>query len=703
MAYKKISIALFFFALIAIIAILPPLYSQDFERTTHAIDVMGAQEKEKAERELREVPPKPQIAELEETAAPKEEKEEEKFFIKKINLAGCVSFTPESFSVIVQKYENKKVSLADMDTLAREIEKEYLRRGIIAAVIVVPQEIKEETVTLQVVETRMGKLHIPDMKYYRKDRLAYYWRILPDEVLRFDKISRSIQLMNKNPDREVRVSLHAGTRPGTTDALLSAKTNFPLHFTSSFDNEGDTFTGRSRQSYGIRHNNLLGRDDMLLASYTFGREFSGFYAYHNVPISPFGTSLFYGYNYTRSHPTKEYGPYDLVSRTSNTSISVRQDIFRKDAYLGDVFLGFDAKDKSLHTISGLNTLDRARIFNVGANLTYRHPESTTTVSPQFSQGVTAFGASGKNNPYASRGARPDFSRFTLGLQHKRLLPLGMQVNQRFKGQVASAKLTPQEELYLGGIDSVRGYPASDYLADNGVLDSVELLIPPFFIPADWRIPYAEAPLKEQVSPVVFVDHGWGMRRGALSGDEKRSVTMLSAGAGLRFRLFNQAFLRLEWGFPLGANRPVSQTEHSRFHFSVDFQDRLPQERERIQLLVEEDNVNQWARHLVDAELNQPASPLKQKLCHWLYRAEVIYKQGRLQEAKEIYEKIYLLGESLQRQVVDYVRGCLTQEKWLREKHALALSYEKEGKLEEAKHLWEQISQEAKPGPLVLEF
>ena len=47
-------------------------------------------------------------------------------------------------------------------------------------------------------------------------------------------MSKSIQLMNKNADRDVSATLHAGKKPGTTDVLLDVKTRFPIHFFGSF-------------------------------------------------------------------------------------------------------------------------------------------------------------------------------------------------------------------------------------------------------------------------------------------------------------------------------------------------------------------------------------------------------------------------------------------------------------------------------------
>jgi len=541
-------------------------YSQTaLEQAVRESDIMKEELKAKREQ-LKKVPEKAPEIEIKERPPLKEEK---KFFVKKINLVGCESFSPQDFSVLTNKYENKEVTFTELDNLCKEIEQEYIKRGIVAAVFIPQQEIINQTITLQVVEARMGELQINDHKYFKKNRLSYYWKVKQDEILRYDKVSQSLQEMNKNPDRKVRAVLHAGKKPRTTDVLLEPKTTFPVHLISSYDREGVIASGKSRTGVGFKHNNLLGLDDTLIGGTTFGNDFNGEYAYHSIPITGRGTNLIYGYSHSSTRPKKDVTEFGIKSLSDSYSISLHQDIFKKADYLGDVYAGFEANDKTIKVSSEPANRDRLRIFNIGTSLQLRSFGSVTIINPEVFQGVDAFGASQNHNPMASRGAHSLFTKFNLALLHKRILPFGLQTNLKFKSQVSSTKLTPQEEFNLGGIDSVRGYPAADYQADNGINTSIEILSPAFFLPRDWKCAISKEPLRDIITPLIFVDYGWGMRRGALP-TEKREVSMLGAGAGIRFKLFNKAYLRLEWGFPLG-DRPLTQGGHSQFHFAVDFE------------------------------------------------------------------------------------------------------------------------------------
>ena len=672
----------------------------NIESATREVDRMGEEAKGRAKKLERTPSRKPAEIKIEEVPAQKGEKA---FLVKKINLTGVESFSTQEFASLVSKYENKEVTLTDLNILAKDIEQAYLEKGVIAAVFVPPQEIKEGTVTLQVVEAKLGALQIQEQPFFNKQRLKYYWRTRPGETLHYDKISKDLKMMNKNPDREVKSALTAGEKPGTTDVVLAAKTQFPLHMLSSFDKEGVTSSGKSRLGFGARHNNFLGLDDMLLTGYTYGADFSGFYAYHNIPVSPFGTSLIYGYSQSVSTPKKEFTPLGIQSEAKNSSVSLYQDLYRKDNYLGETYLTFDAKDKTIEMNKGTFNRDRLRVFRVGGNLLRRDIASNTSLSAEVSQGVEAFGATSDNNPLASRGAKPSFNKFITGIQYKRNLPLGLQASLKTQYQFSHQKLTPQEEFGLGGINSVRGYPADDYLADNAVLASTELLAPAFFIPQGWRIPYASDSVRDQTTLVAFADYGHGSRMQPATS-EKKSKNLLGVGAGVRFNVFNQALLRLEWGFPLAGNHPITESGRSRFHFSVDFQDRFPEELERIAKEMEENEIQRISWQLVNDELAKENSPVREKMVSALTEAREYSRLGKLNEAKEAYSKMLELAKSLYQQSEDYVRVAFKKEDQLKgyRKHAITLS--KLGQLEEAKKEWGKIIEEGlQTQPLSLNF
>jgi len=660
--------------------------------------------RQQVERRFQETTPRkaPKIKD----AIPEEKEEGPPFAVTAITIEGVKTFPLDDFKAIAAKYENKEETLSDLKILAKEIEREYLRKGVIAACFLPPQDVKEGMVTLQVVEAKMGDLEVKKMRYFSEDRIKYYWAVERGDVMQYDKISRSIQFINKNPDRMARAALHAGDKPETTDVTIEAATNFPIHITATLDHEGAPSTGKLRKGIGLVDNNLLGLDDTLIIGYTGGKNFGGGYGYHRVPITPFGTSVMYGYSKTKAFPKKDYERFELSSMSEVYSAYVYQDLFQKDEYKGEFSAGLEKSEKRVVSgAEGVLNLDRLTVATVNATLIDRTEGSSTSIKPSFSQGLNFLGARRKNE-FSSRQAENTFSKAQLTASYRHTLVKNYQANLKFTGQLASEKLTPQQELYLGGIDSVRGYPSGDYLADSGFFTNMELLIPTPFLPEWFKVPYGERPLKDEITGVVFFDYGIGMKRGEI-GYEQPLDRMASIGAGVRVRLLNQALLRLEWGIPLDplVNRPITESggNRPRLHFSIDFQDDWPEEVERFAKVYKEEYLRKAAWAIVDNEMKNPDSPLRKMVRENLALAKKAEEMGQMKEAKKYYAKAAALGNTAQRQVEAYLKENYMRMQDLRTAGEEASKLYKEGDYERSKELWLKIKEEAKMPPLVVEI
>ncbi|MDD5634450.1 MAG: ShlB/FhaC/HecB family hemolysin secretion/activation protein [Candidatus Omnitrophica bacterium] len=693
--------------------------------------------REKVERMTRPKPTKPALIKEEPT---KKVPEGPTFFIKTIILEGCESYPPEEFASIVSKYENKEGSLEDLNILAKEIARDYIRRGKIAACFVPPQDAKGGVFKLQVVESHMAELEIHDYEYYRvysttfktssqtkvgkffdrffkysffkydRDVLKNYWTIEPGDVLSYDKMSRILQRMNKNPDRNVNATIHAGTKPKTSNILLEEKTRFPIHLTMGFDTEGTPATGKQRKSAGIRDNNFLFADDTLIYGYTYGTSFSGSYVYHRVPITNMGTNVMYGWNLSKSAPKKQYTPSGISSRTENASFFVYQDIFNKATYLGEVYTGLDAKDKTVKQTTGIINRDRLRILRFGGNFVWEGFGGVTYISPELSQGINCFGARRKRIAQfdavpTSRDSSNTPTKATYDFTHKRPLPwMDMQIAVKSKGQWASEKLASQEQMFLGGIDSVRGYPSGDFLADSGVQANFELLIPAFMFPDDFRLPYANSYVKNDLTGVIFYDYAHGERRGGTeSPTEKTQVFFSSMGCGFRYRCYNQLLVRLELGVPIGADRPITESSQTRIHFSLSFEDKLPEEIERIMAERAQEDIQRTAWALVNEEINKPEnSNIRQEINEFVKSAKIAQNDGEYMKAEEYYARVDSICKKLYEQAERYVKESLEQLNKLREYRESAMDFYYRNELEKSKEMWEKVVEASKIQPLFLE-
>lgn len=559
---------LFFWAFI-FLSLTSNIFSQTADQINHSVRQVDNLTSSKMQEPLKTKPQ--EQPEITPPQSPESVEGENTFLLKKVNLVGVESFKKSEFSSIIKKYEQKKVTFNDLQNLAKEIENYYIYKGTIAVCFIPEQELDLEKaeVIVQVVEAKMGKLHIPEHKYFDNSRLSCYWKIDKGEPINYDKMSQSLQLMGVNPSRSVQATMVKGKTPGTTDILLDPKVSFPIRPTFTYDREGDALTGVGRPSLGLRHNNFLGLDDSLIAGFSQGRDFSGVYLYHSIPLNCLGTSLFYGFSKSKSSPKKEFEIFGIRSQAQSVNLSLRQVLFRGKKYFGEIFGGIDFKDKDTHLITGTQNRDRLRILRLGGDFVYQGRKSVTTYSTELSQGINAFGATSDKNPLASRGAKSVFSKFNTSLLHRRRFFTTTEARLKMSMQLAGTNLMPQEQFALGGIDSVRGYPSGDFLADNAVFVSAEILLPYVYIPGKWKFPFEAKTIRKRFTPILFVDYGRGVKKRALS-TEQEDITMWSFGCGLRANLTETISLRLEFGIPFGDDT-ISEQAESYLHFSLKFQ------------------------------------------------------------------------------------------------------------------------------------
>jgi len=181
-------------------------------------------------------------------------------------------------------------------------------------------------------------------------------------------------------------------------------------------------------------------------------------------------------------------------------------------------------------------------------------------------------------------------------------------------------------------------------------------------------------------------------QGVLVEVARKVGEFLQVGVGYNFTNFNDDLTHLDY---------TSQGPF--FRITGKFYDRTPEEIERARQKWLERMIKQWAGELVNQELANPDSPVMQELYKYFYTAEKLRAEGRLKESGALYEKILQIGNIMYQEAEVYVRDRIELEKTLKENDRLARFYYKEGKLEEAKALWQKIIKEAEPVPIYLKF
>jgi hemolysin activation/secretion protein len=347
--------------------------------------------------------------------------------------------------------------------------------------------------------------------------------------------------------------------------VLDVEDHFPIHAGASFDNQGVKLTGKDRPGFTVQNNNMLGLDDTFLIGTTFGSAFGALYLYHIIPVSDYGTKFIWSISHAQVNPKKEFKIYGINGTSETYSLALQQRVIRTDKYSGNVQLGFDFKEKHTLTQSVTTVWDKERVLSLSGTLQARDRWGGWS----FGQGVY-FGMPNRGDgwPLASGGGEHSFFKYTGSLTRLLQLPWRTKAIWDVQGQYTADTLLPQEQLFLGGARSIRGYPESDYGADLGFQSRLDYLLPVYGLPDHWKMPFDDVPLKDQLNVIAFCDTGYGRVHSSTASSEQRSDFLLGTGGGFQLRFRKYLSARLEWGVPLG-DKPITEAGHSQLHFTFN--------------------------------------------------------------------------------------------------------------------------------------
>lgn len=486
------------------------------------------------------------------------------FYVRTIKLKGNEVLKPEEVEPVLKPYEGRKINSGDLADLKKKLEDLFRRHGYLAVAYVPPQDVENGELTVGILTSRMGKLKIEGLHYSSAWKMRSYWKIPEGRILQYQEIQRSLIHMNQNPDRVVKSVLRPGAEAGKTDIYLKAEEHFPVHPGFTWDNQGVKATGKERYGFTLKHTNFLRLDDTFLAGTSFGSAFGALYLSHIIPLTDFGTSFFWGFSYADVSPRKEFKDFHINAISQTYSLGLQQRLAANEHFRMDGRLGFDFKEKTNHQQTVTNIWDRLRVLSLGLDLQSIGKTGTWFLGQDA---AVSFSPRGNGNPLNSRGAHESFFKYAFSAKRIQALPFETQGILALSGQLSPYKLPPTEQFFLGGATTVRGYPESDYGADQGLLARAEYNTPFFFAPKSWQLPRAGEPLRKQITLIAFFDYGYGQLRDPSNESNEHRVRVLDGiGGGFSVRFNRYISARFEWAAAL--RDALTEGGRSQFHFRL---------------------------------------------------------------------------------------------------------------------------------------
>ena len=497
----------------------------------------------------------------------------EKVFIKKIEVVDGKIFSTKDLKELLASYEDRDLSMKDMNELCSKIQAKYAKKGYFLVRVYLPeQDIEEGLLKVAVLEATLGSVEVIGNKYYKSRFIASYLDRFIGKTINYNDLLKALLLINENTDLQVGAIFRKGKQFGTVDVILRAYDERPIHINVDGNNYGSRVTSIGR--YGIRGDlgNCFFNGDTLSLIGAFGvpldrlRFVDGIYS---APLNRRGSELEFSYLYS-DFDVGQLQELNLSGKTQVAATKFTQALQRKKRLNTDVYTGFAYKQIKNFQQEQVSAYDKLRVVSLGCNVDYMDSVGGRNVAnitgfggiPNFLGGLPAV----DSNLCSRKGAGGRFIYMDANYQRIQRLPAACLLFLSFQGQLSFYKLPLSEEFYIGGINTVRGYPLAVSLGDTGFCVNVEFRVPPPFIKS-FKEPHSKKMWQEIIQFVGFIDHGESFEYGNSINEQTNRAFLTSVGVGARIFGPWNFNCSMDVGFPL-TNRKEYGKQDAIFYFKL---------------------------------------------------------------------------------------------------------------------------------------
>lgn len=513
---------------------------------------------------------------------------EETAFVKEVRFTGNTIFSPKQFQEWVAPYMNRDLSMREMTEICQLIQEKYGEKGYFLSRAYLPaQEIHDGVLEIAILEGKLGEISVIGNKYYREKFILDHFADLQNKAINYDQFLKALLLLDENIDLNIGAIFKKGKEYGTADVVLRVKDDRPIHVTLDHNNYGSDHTSKQRTGLRVDFGNTLMDGDVLTLIEVVGSPISILDftdAVYRFPVNVFGGNLEIAYllaNFKTGTIGTGEDAIKFEGRSHIATLKYLQALQRTRKLNTDCFTSFDYKQIQNFSAGARSSFDKLRVLSGGVSADYIDSwQGRNLFSAYFGWGIPDI--LGGLDAEDSEGSRQDGGgRFVrLNGSYKRVQYIKMDAWDRALGdwflilnavgQGTWDKLPLPEQIYIGGIDTVRGYKLAEGLGDNGFYTNVELRVPIPFL-HHRAVPWSKKSWGEFFQFVAFFDHGQTFTVGAdnlyqnkVVGDSVQRGTVQQPGRAILTSVGFGARLNGPWKleFSFDAGYPLTERHRS---------------------------------------------------------------------------------------------------------------------------------------------
>ena len=468
-----------------------------------------------------------------------------KFVLNDIKIDGSEVLTKEEISGITSPYIGQEVTLQNLYDIVNALNDLYQQKGYLTCrAYLPPQTIKNGVVEIKIIEGKTGNVHIAGNETTREDYIAGRIGLERGSISNINDLNDDLLLFNATNDVQLRITMHAGEEPGTTDYVIAAYEPQKNYINVYVDNAGSESSGEWREGLFWTDRSLTGRRDMLTMSGMRSDGTKSFSAMYSVPVGRSGTKLGLSYSTNSVHITDgELEDLDIKGHSNAYGVSLIQPLVVTENLRTEATLDYGYQNSQTDFLGIHWVDDTVKSYTAGFSMTNYGASSLIYQKHNFRIGDSENIANEEDN----------FTKYFFNGFWQKAYQGGQMLSARLDAQWSSDDyLTSAEQFYIGGMYSVRGYEESYLGGDSGYSASIE-----------YSVPLDKA---RTTSAYCFFDYG------AVYGDSAFDDHVLAGtGIGIKSTIDRKIYTNLTLGVPLMRDINGEEVSKTRIHFMVNGQ------------------------------------------------------------------------------------------------------------------------------------
>ncbi|HUI62416.1 MAG TPA: ShlB/FhaC/HecB family hemolysin secretion/activation protein [Steroidobacteraceae bacterium] len=432
-------------------------------------------------------------------------------------------------------------TIADVEAARQSLERTYHNAGYGSVFVDIPeQQVEEGVVRLRVTEGRLDRIRVTGARYFSNRQIrAALPAVAPGKVLNVPELQNELANVNRlTGDRQVVPVLKAGQTPGAVDLELKVNDTLPLHGSVEVNNRYSAGTPRTRVSGTLAYSNLFDAQQAASLQYQTAPEdpakVKAGVATYMFRLADLPQTTFTLYAVNSQTDVAALGTLSVLGNGHIYGTRAIQALPSGQNFVNSLTFGVDYKDflENIQISSTESQVTPIHYLNwslaYAATLSSSHASTDFSVAANF--GVRRFVNETEEFENKRFTGAPNYFYVRASAQQVYRLSSSWELYGGLTGQVTEDPLVSNEQLAIGGADTVRGYLEASVLGDYGLYGSVEIrqLWPTrlfrlsgdpayFFVFYDAGLVNIYDPLPGQISRATIASFGAGLHVGAWHG------------------------------------------------------------------------------------------------------------------------------------------------------------------------------------------